>query len=290
MDFLFVGCSVYDGRISECGFMLSFNGNSICRKYGSRHSELRNSEKNRISCCLEEFSRRSVLFSGILAGFHKIQKQAFASAMNFDMDEYESFMYERKKKLFEAYLQECSIVLDVGIGTGPNLIFMPRSVQRVVGVDPNEFMFPFTFESARKVRENGGFKGDLQLLNGNAESLPLDHASVDAAITTLVLCSVADPSKALIEIARVVRPGGFLVFVEHVLADRESYPLLRISQQLLNPLQKTVADGCHLTRNTEQIISNSRHWTLVSIDRLKLPSDIAWLISPQILGAARRVN
>ena len=92
----------------------------------------------------------------------------------------------------------------------------------------------------------------VDLLEGSAEALPLDDASVDSVVTTWTLCSVADPVRALREARRVLRPGGRLLFVEHGRA-----PELRVSrwQDRLTPLWKRVAGGCHLNREIDSLVS-----------------------------------
>jgi ubiquinone/menaquinone biosynthesis C-methylase UbiE len=92
----------------------------------------------------------------------------------------------------------------------------------------------------------------VEIVDAPAERLPFPDESFDAVVGTLVLCSVPDPAACLAEVHRVLRPGGRLVFVEHVAAtDRDR---LHRWQQRLEPLWKRVAGGCHLTRPTEQLI------------------------------------
>lgn len=138
----------------------------------------------------------------------------------------------------------------------------------MTGVDPNPEMQPYAHETAELAFQQVG--DSLELLTGTAEELPLADESVDAAVCTLVLCSVNNVHKVrctqcphlmaarsnartqqqvLAEVRRVLRPGGCFAFLEHVYAPPER-PGLRVTQTLLNPLQKALADGCHLTRDT----------------------------------------
>ncbi|KAH9294873.1 hypothetical protein KI387_038461, partial [Taxus chinensis] len=87
------------------------------------------------------------------------------------------------------------------------------------------------------------------------EALPVLDSSMDAVVGTLVLCSVSDVEKTLKEVQRVLKPGGRFIFVEHVAAPDGT--LLRFWQKLLDPLQKFVSDGCHLTRETGKLIRES---------------------------------
>ena len=137
-------------------------------------------------------------------------------------------------------------VLELGIGPALNLPLYGPGVTSVVGVDPS----PTLLDMAGARRLNIPFRVDL--LEGSAEALPLDDASVDSVVTTWALCSVADPIRALREARRVLRPGGRLLFVEHGRA-----PELRVSrwQDRLTPFWKRVAGGCHLNREIDSLVS-----------------------------------
>jgi SAM-dependent methyltransferase len=137
-------------------------------------------------------------------------------------------------------------VLELGIGPALNLPFYGPEVRSVIGIDPS----PALLSMAGSRRLNNPFPVDL--LEGSAEALPLDDASMDSVVTTWTLCSVADPIRALQEARRVLRPGGRLLFVEHGRA-----PELRVSrwQDRLTPLWKRVAGGCHLNREIDSLIS-----------------------------------
>ncbi|MCH8980380.1 MAG: pyridoxal-phosphate dependent enzyme, partial [Armatimonadetes bacterium] len=87
-----------------------------------------------------------------------------------------------------------------------------------------------------------------------AERLPVDDASVDTVVSTLVLCSVRDPKASLAEVVRVLRPGGRLLFLEHVASDD---PRAARWQRWLQPLWRWLADNCHLTRRTGDLIRES---------------------------------
>ncbi|KAF4403037.1 hypothetical protein G4B88_010489 [Cannabis sativa] len=143
-------------------------------------------------------------------------------------------------------------------------------------------------ESLRTVGENYlNSSSMLNLVFGTAfcdvvgEALPLADASADAVVGTLVLCSVGDVNLTLKEVKRVLKPGGLYLFVEHVAAKEGSS--LRFIQSILNPLQETVADGCHLTRETGKHISEA------GFSNLKLSLTFlsnASLINPHIYGIA----
>ncbi|KZV29067.1 methyltransferase-like protein 7A-like [Dorcoceras hygrometricum] len=116
-----------------------------------------------------------------------------------------------------------------------------------------------------------------------AEALPVNDASVDAVVGTLVLCSVKDVTLALQEVRRVLKPGGYYIFVEHVAA--KDGTVLRFVQGVLDPLQQIVADGCHLTRNTGTYIARAG---FTSLDINQASVSTLSIISPHVYGIARR--
>ncbi|KXZ54713.1 hypothetical protein GPECTOR_4g781 [Gonium pectorale] len=136
---------------------------------------------------------------------------------------------------------------------------------QVVGLDPSPAMLRFAEESARAAGMRlagdaggggdggdgigGGLDVEASLIEGSAEALPFADGEFDAAVVTLVLCSVPSPAVALAELRRVVRPAGRLLLIEHVAAP-PARPLLRLAQSALTPLQRLMADGCCLNRDT----------------------------------------
>jgi len=117
---------------------------------------------------------------------------------------------------------------------------------------------------------------------GRGEGMPLADQSVDVAITTLVLCSVADVQQTVSEVFRVLRPGGQYLFLEHVAA-AEGTPL-RYWQNMLDPLQQFVADGCHLHR--ESLSPLWRRLGLQEFDARHLNVPGLSLLSPHLVGRA----
>jgi ubiquinone/menaquinone biosynthesis C-methylase UbiE len=139
-------------------------------------------------------------------------------------------------------------VLEVGVGSGRNLPFYRRDVDRVLGVDPSEGLLAM----ARSHTAWTHFP--VRLRQAAAEDLPLDDRAVDTVVMTWTLCSVADPLRALSEIRRVLRPGGSLLFIEH---GRAPEPRLERWQDRLTPLWRRVAGGCHLNRPIAQLVERS---------------------------------
>lgn len=132
-------------------------------------------------------------------------------------------------------------VIEVGVGNGLNFSHYPDTVSEVIAVEPE----PYLRDRAKLAARHSTVR--ISVVDGDAEHLPLEYTSVDAAVVSLVLCSVANQQASLAEIRRVLRPGGELRFYEHVLA---SEPRLARLQRLLEPIWTRIAGGCRLTRNT----------------------------------------
>lgn len=164
-------------------------------------------------------------------------------------------------------------VLEIGPGTGPNLGYYPRDV-RWIGIEPNPAMFPHLQQEAQRLGMN------VQLHEGKSERLEADDNSVDAVVSTLVLCSVPDPQRTLQEIRRVLKVGGRFVFIEHVAAphDSRSYRI----QRLVKPLWKPFSDGCNPDRDTGATIEGAG-FSRVHIDPFRLDIPI---VAPHIAGYA----
>lgn len=139
-------------------------------------------------------------------------------------------------------------VLEVGIGSGLNLALYPRQVSAIVGLEPAHRLIGMT----RQAAERAGLK--VPLIEGSAESIPLESSSIDTVVTTWTLCTVRDPVSALIEMRRVLRPGGQLLFVEHGLAPEAK---IRRWQHGLDPVWKRIAGGCHLDRPIRELIEKA---------------------------------
>jgi ubiquinone/menaquinone biosynthesis C-methylase UbiE len=128
-------------------------------------------------------------------------------------------------------------VLEIAVGTGRNLPYYAADV-RLTGVDVSSAMLAL----ARQRAEELGRQIDLRL--GDAQMLEFPGASFDTLVCTLALCTIPDPSRAVLEAARVLRPGGQLVLLEHV---RSPALPARMVEQLLEPLAVRFAAD-HLLR------------------------------------------
>src|SRR3954452_21086910 len=133
-------------------------------------------------------------------------------------------------------------VLELGAGNGLNFAWYPPEVREVVAVEPE----PTLREAA--IAAAGRASVPVTVVDGVADALPFDDESFDAAVASLVLCSVPDQPRALAELRRVVRPGGELRFYEHVQA--RSQPGRAILDVLDRTLWPRLAGGCHPTRET----------------------------------------
>jgi SAM-dependent methyltransferase len=184
--------------------------------------------------------------------------------------DYASVLARYKRELF-ARLR--GTVLEIGPGAGANLAWYPRDI-RWIGLEPNPYMHPYLRRAAARL----GLPVDLR--SGAAERIDADDRSVDFVVGTLVLCSVDDPRATLREIARVLRPGGQYLFIEHVAAPRGTR--LRRVQDLLQPPWTFVADGCHPNRETWAAIEGAG-FAHVSYERFSTP---VFPVGPHIAGAA----
>ena len=135
-------------------------------------------------------------------------------------------------------------VLEIGPGSGINLRYYDFDQLESLslfdqGIQPtiHSFAFPETLS--------------LTLTTGTVEALPYKDNSFDTVVACLVFCSVPDAQKGLVEIQRVLKPGGSYLFIEHILSDG---PILAPAMNMLTPLWKQIAKGCHLNRRTDQRI------------------------------------
>ena len=166
-------------------------------------------------------------------------------------------------------------VIEIGGGTGANLPFYGPGIEELVITEPEEPM-------ARRLETKlGDYPLPARVVRATAEELPLEAQSFDFAVSTLVLCTVADPGRALDEIHRVLKPEGQLLFLEHVRADE---PGLARWQDRLHGLQLRIGHGCNCNRRTlENIEGAGFRVTKLTHDRMRKAPPI---VRPLIVGAA----
>ena len=152
-------------------------------------------------------------------------------------------------------------VLEIGFGTGLNLPYYPEKTAKITTIDPNLGMKKL----AEKRIEQSSITVDYRVLNG--ENLPLKDASFDCVVSTWTLCSITRVERAIAEIYRVLKPRGKFFFIEHGLSND---PQIQAWQNRLTPLQKIIADGCHLNRNIEQLVKQK--FTEIEIVKFYAPN------------------
>lgn len=160
-----------------------------------------------------------------------------------------AFMAAREELLAEVQGE----VLEIGFGTGLNLPYYPEAVESLTTVDVN----PGVNRLAEKRLAVSRLPVKFELVSG--ERLPMPDNSYDAVVSTWTLCSIPDVMSALKEIRRVLKPEGRFYFVEHGLS-----PDTNIAkwQHRLTPIQKVIADGCHLNRDTLKLVEQAGMKTL----------------------------
>ncbi len=172
-------------------------------------------------------------------------------------------------------------VVEVGAGHGLNFPHYPAQVTDVIAIEPE----PTLRTAAEKAAPNAPVP--IRVLAGLADNLPVDDASVDAAVASLVLCSVPDQPRALAELRRVLRPAGELRFYEHVIPRcQPKRAILQIADR--SGLWPKIAGGCHPARDTTTAIEGAG-FEIETSDRFGFAASRFEPAVPYILGVARRL-
>lgn len=137
--------------------------------------------------------------------------------------------------------------LEIGFGTGLNLLYYPEHIRHLTTVDVNPGMNAI----AQKRLQQSNITVNHQVLSG--ENLPMPDNTFDSVVSTWTLCSITNVQQALQEIHRVLKPGGRFCFVEHGLSRNLK---TQVWQHRLTPIQKVIGDGCHLDRDMRQLVKD----------------------------------
>lgn len=185
----------------------------------------------------------------------------------------EAGLRERRRQVLSA---ASGRTIDIGAGTGANLGLFPDAVTELVMSEPDPHM-------GKRLRPRVAEAGSsAEVVEAPAEKLPFEDSSFDTAVFTLVLCTVPDPKAALQEAARILKPGGRLLFVEHVRGDAS---LARWQDRLETPW-RYFGDGCRCNRDTVASIE-AAPFELQQVERGELPKSPP-ITRPLAWGSATR--
>ena len=167
-------------------------------------------------------------------------------------------------------------VIEVGCGHGENFMRYPAQVTDVVAVEPEPYL------RAKAQQAAGAAPVPVRVVDGVAEALPAGDGEFDTAVASLVLCSVPDQQVALAELRRVLKPGGTLLFYEHVIAED---PKLRRTQRRLAPIWRRLGGGCNLDRDTVAAVQ-AAGFEVEHLRRFDIPR--GGPVAPHVIGVALR--
>jgi ubiquinone/menaquinone biosynthesis C-methylase UbiE len=184
---------------------------------------------------------------------------------------------EHRRRLLEGVSGR---VVEVGAGNGLNFAHYPATATEVVAIEPEPTLRAAAEQAAREAPV------PVSVRAGTAETLELGDGEMDAAVASLVLCSVPDQARALAELRRVLRPSGELRFYEHVIADRQPLrAILQIGDH--SGLWPAIFGGCHPARDTGAAIE-AAGFTIERCERFGFRASALEPNVPHILGVARR--
>lgn len=197
---------------------------------------------------------------------------------------YDRFMAKAEKACLKEWRRELlkqvsGDVLEIGAGTGASIEYYPDDVTKLVLTEPDKHMRKL-LEAKAKDRS----LDNISISGGTAEQIESDDESFDFVVTSLVCCSLTNLEVGLHEIKRVLRPGGSLVFLEHVAAADGTKR--RLWQNRINPIWRKLMDNCHLNRETE-IAMLSAGFKISQIKRESMRKAMP-IVRPTIRGIAEK--
>ena len=172
-------------------------------------------------------------------------------------------------------------VIEVGAGLGTNFAYYPPDVEEVVAVEPEPYLRNLAERAA------GDAQVRITVLDAPAEEVPVESDSFDAAVASLVLCSVADPAQAVRELYSVIRPSGELRFNEHVRSS--STRVARVQDAADRLGWPRVSGGCHLARDTE-VLMLAAGFQVEQLDRYSFGVPPLDPKKPHVIGVARKLG
>lgn len=167
--------------------------------------------------------------------------------------------------------------LEIGAGSGFSVPYYTDQVDELTLVEPNPEL-----RGLLAGRVSDAAPRRVVLADGDVHALDYPDATFDTVTASLVFCSVTDPQRALAEVHRVLKPGGRFLFHEHV----RGHGLRAVLQDVITPLQRRVADGCHANRDFESLLLDSP-LELDSLTRTRMPATVPTIV-PLLVGAATR--
>ena len=167
-------------------------------------------------------------------------------------------------------------VLEIGAGSGLSVPHYPETVNELVLLEPNPAFHRRLAEAADALPVR------TSIVDADAHRLPFPDSSFDTVTASLVFCSIDDPERVLAEVNRVLRPGGRFLFHEHV----RGGGVRGVVQDVLTPLQRRLADGCHANRDFEALLAASP-LDVVTVAHERMPTAIPTIV-PLVIGAAER--
>ncbi|KAJ8260363.1 hypothetical protein GJAV_G00181260 [Gymnothorax javanicus] len=219
-------------------------------------------------------------------GIYRLYKRLFPAVMCRFTKDYNSVMHERKKEHFSDLLEFAGAdgtlkILEIGCGTGANFKYYPPG-SKIICTDPNPHFQRYLQES---MDANDHLKFEKFVVTSAENLSAINSDAVDVVVSTLVMCSVNDTKRVLEEAHRILRPGGALYFLEHVVSDPSRW--MYFFQHVLQPLWYYFGDGCELTRETWKPMEAARFSDL-KLRHIEAPFEgpLMSLIRPHIVGYA----